>query len=169
MMCVSSPAIESPRGQTGRKPARIRLQDGLEYMLWTGPEAGPGDPVLVSVHGISRNALAHVEWLTRLDLPRLTIVAPHFDVVKQVLAVERTNRLADTDAINRVTDVNRQVVEYRALGNTLQALDANVLDDEVLRGHRSERRQDEQRDQCVSDVQCISVRPGQPRILAMSL
>ncbi len=35
----------------------------------------------------------------------------------------------DTIAVDGVADVDRQVVEYRALGYALQALDAHVLDD----------------------------------------
>lgn len=59
---------------------RHRDDPGLTYFLHHPPGAGPTTPVIVSVHGISRNARAHVETFAP-DAPRqdAVVVAPLFD------------------------------------------------------------------------------------------
>src|SRR5690606_32846113 len=59
-------------------------------------------------------------------------VTAHFDVVEHALRVQRADRLLDAERVNRVADVDRQVVEYGAFRNPLQSLDAHVAHDELV-------------------------------------
>src|SRR6185503_10769169 len=47
-----------------------------------------------------------------------------------------------------VTDVHRQEVEHRALGDSLQSLDADVRDREVRPSYRSQQRGQEKTETC---------------------
>ena len=57
---------------------------------------------------------------------------PH--VAKEAGLEQRPQRLLRVTLGDRVADLDRQVIEYRARGDALQALDANVADHEGVRG-----------------------------------
>ena len=59
-------------------------------------------------------------------------VAAQFHVAEESGRVQGTHRFADARAIQVIADVDRQIVEYRALGDALQTLDANVADGKSL-------------------------------------
>ncbi len=69
------------------------------------------------------------------DDQRVTIPA-HFNIVEQVLTVECTNSLPDADPVNRIPNIDRQVVEDRTFRDTLQSFNSHVFDNEVIRCHR---------------------------------
>jgi hypothetical protein len=71
------------------------------------------------------------------------------DIAEEPGGEKRAHRLLDAALIQPVTDVHRQVVVDRALGDALQALDADVADGEVDRrlrargsGHAGAGKQD---------------------------
>ena len=55
-------------------------------------------------------------------------VAAQFHVAKEAGRVQRTHGFADALAVEVIADVHRQIVEYRAFGDSLQAFDADVAD-----------------------------------------
>ncbi len=57
-------------------------------------------------------------------------VAAQFHVAKEAGRVQRPHGFADALAVEVIADVHRQVVEYRAFGDSLQAFDADVADRE---------------------------------------
>ena len=59
-------------------------------------------------------------------------VAAQFHVAEEPGGVQRPHGLADALAIHAIADVHRQIVEYRAFGNSLQSLDPDVADGEGL-------------------------------------
>ena len=59
-------------------------------------------------------------------------VATQLHVAEETGRVQRLHRLRDAPSIELVADVDRQVVEDRAFGDALQALDPNVADHEVV-------------------------------------
>src|SRR5262249_53492363 len=73
-------------------------------------------------------------------------VATQFDVAEKPGRVHRTHRLGNLPVIERVADVDGQVVEDRAFGDALQAFDANVTDREAVGAARGLR----ERNGCVS-------------------
>ena len=75
----------------------------------------------------------HQKQMERVD--RLAI-ATNFDIVEQALLIQRANCLLDTDLVDPITDIDRQVIENRALGNALQTLDADVRDHEGFDAER---------------------------------
>ena len=59
-------------------------------------------------------------------------VAPQLHVAEEARGVQRAHGLADALLIEVIADVDRQVIEYRALGYALQSFDANVPDGERI-------------------------------------
>ena len=59
-------------------------------------------------------------------------VAAQFHVAEEPRRVQRAHGLADALAVEVIADVHRQVIEYRAFGDSLQTFDANVADRERL-------------------------------------
>jgi hypothetical protein len=68
------------------------------------------------------------------------VLTAQLDVLEEPGGVERAQRFADALRTHPVADVHRQLIENRALGDALQAFDADGGDSEVraalLRGHR---------------------------------
>jgi len=66
--------------QTGRVLRRaLRSDPEQEYFLYVPSTGGSGAPLLVAIHGISRNCREHAERFSRLaDTHGVVIVAPHF-------------------------------------------------------------------------------------------
>ena len=59
-------------------------------------------------------------------------VAPQFDVAEEAGGIQCAHGLADALAIEMIADIDRQIIEYRAFGNSLQTLDADVAYREVI-------------------------------------
>ena len=58
-------------------------------------------------------------------------VAIQCDVAEESGRVQRPQRLAQPLRIELIADVDRQVIEHRAFGDALQALDLDVADGEI--------------------------------------
>ena len=69
--------------------------------------------------------------LVHSDNQRVTIT-PKFDIVEQALDVQGPNRFLHTDIVDRIANVNWQVIEHRAFGNSLQSFDTHITNDEVI-------------------------------------
>jgi len=60
--------------------ARTHAEPALEYFAFCPASAAPSAPLLVAVHGYSRNAAEQVErWAPLCDATGVVLVAPHFD------------------------------------------------------------------------------------------
>ena len=107
-------AVEGLAGREADAAQRLLQVLGLDVLV-------AGD-----LEALDRRALVHH------DDERLP-VAPHFDVAEEAGPEQRPDRLLDAALVEAVADVDRQVVVDRALGDALQALDADVADGEVRR------------------------------------
>ena len=105
--------------------------------------------VALDIDALERGALGH------RDNQRVAIAA-QLDVAEKAGGVQRAQCLALARRSQVIADVHRQVVEDRALGDALQALDADVLDDEVT-GRALLRRRHERR--CGQRERCKECTP----------
>ena len=60
-------------------------------------------------------------------------IAPHFDIIKEILLVQGSHCLADTNRVNRVPNINRYIVEPGTFRYALQPFDSHILNDKRLR------------------------------------
>ena len=98
-------------------------------------------------------------------------VAPHFDVAEEAGREQGADGLLDVALVEAVADVDRQVVVDRALGNALQAFDADIADREVpgvLRDGDARDGKQHGSNAGPERVACISLR-HQPKSPVMSL
>ena len=60
-------------------------------------------------------------------------VAPHLDIAEEAGRIQGAHRFGDAALIELIADIDRQVVVDRALGDALQAFDADIADRERRR------------------------------------
>ena len=111
-------AVEGLAGREADAAQRLLQVLGLDVLVAHELEA------------LDRGPLAH-------DDHQRPAVAPQLDVAEEPGREQRAHRLLDAPLVQAVADVHRQVVVDRALGDALQALDADVADGEVGRRLRA--------------------------------
>ena len=98
-------------------------------------------------------------------------VAPHLDVAEEAGPEQRPDGLLDAALVQAIADVDRQVVVDRALGDALQALDADVAHGEcarALRGRRAGMGQEDPEDEPPQHASVLASRLH-PKSRVMSL
>ena len=75
-------------------------------------------------------------------------VAPELDVGEEARPVQAPQELPHGGRVQRVADVHRQVIQHGALGDALQALDADVPDDKRLLLRLRRRRGKAEQEHC---------------------
>ena len=97
---------------------------------------------LLQVLGLDVLVAGDLEALDRWPLEhrddQRAAVAAQLDVAEEAGGVQRAQRFLDAALVEPVADVDRQVVEDRALGDALQPLDADVADGELAGGRLCE-------------------------------
>jgi pimeloyl-ACP methyl ester carboxylesterase len=75
---LPEPVVSPPPGQLVRRT--LEADPDLDYLLYVPRGCGPRLPLLVTVHGISRNAETHAGVFSRVAQKRCAVlVAPFFD------------------------------------------------------------------------------------------
>ena len=102
---------------------------------------GAGIPAFYTATGVGTLLEEGKERRTFGDRDNQRAVVPaQLDVLEKPGTVNRSRRLLNPLRVERVADVDRQVIEDGAIGDALQTFHANIPDDELLRGRTLQRR-----------------------------
>ncbi len=127
-------AVEGLSGRQAHVAQRLLQVLGLDVL------------VALDLDALERRALEHGDQ-------QGIAVAIQRDIAEESRGVQRPQRLAQPLCVELVADVDRQVIEHRAFGDALQALDLDVADGKIAvarllperscAGHKQNKRRDD--------------------------
>ena len=126
---VQDRTVKSPAACQAHPPKRFHEVFGLDVLV-----------------AVNRKVFDRWTFTDRND--QSISITSHLDVVKKLLRIKRPHRLLNSDVVDRIADIDWQIVENRALGNTLQAFDTHVTHDKIFGQGCDRQRQTGNGDYC---------------------